>query len=59
MPDKNSYNPKPDLSLDLNVRQEQRLSQQQSQAIALLQSPRAELEAAVKKELDTNPALEE
>lgn len=59
MPDKNSYNPKPDLSLDLNVRQEQRLSQQQRQAIALLQSPRAELEAAVKKELDTNPALEE
>ena len=59
MPDENSYNPKPDLALDLNVRQEQRLSQQQRQALALLQAPRAELEAVVKKELDTNPALEE
>lgn len=59
MPDENSYNPKPDLALDLNVRTEQRLSQQQRQAIQLLQSPRAELETIVKKELDTNPALEE
>lgn len=59
MPDENLYNPKPDLALDLNVRQEQRLSQQQRQALALLQAPRAELEAVVKKELDTNPALEE
>ena len=59
MPNENSYNPKPDLALDLNVRQEQRLSQQQRQALLLLQSQRAELEAAVRKELDTNPALEE
>ena len=59
MPNENSYNPKPDLALDLNVRTEQRLSQQQRQAIQLLQSPRAELETIVKKELDTNPALEE
>ena len=59
MPNENSYNPKPDLALDLNVRQEQRLSQQQRQALLLLQAQRAELEAAVRKELDTNPALEE
>lgn len=59
MPDENSYNPKPDLALDLNVRQEQRLSLQQRQALALLQASRAELESVVKNELDTNPALEE
>lgn len=51
--------PKPDLALDLSVRQEQRLNLQQRQALALLQAPRAELETVVKKELDTNPALEE
>ena len=49
----------PSLDLDLSVRQEQRLTQQQRQALALLQQTRTELEQTVKKELDTNPALEE
>ena len=51
--------PAPNLSLDLSQRQEQRLTLQQRQTLQLLQSTRAEIETAVKKELDTNPALEE
>lgn len=49
----------PSLDLALNVRQEQRLTQQQSQALALLQQPVASLENSIRAELDTNPALEE
>ena len=53
------HDPAPNLSLDLSQRQEQRLTLQQRQTLQLLQSTRAEIETAVKKELDTNPALEE
>ena len=53
------HDPKPNLSLDLSQRQEQRLTLQQRQTLQLLQSTKAEMEAVVKKELDTNPALEE
>ena len=56
--DQEHYNT-PSLDLDLSVRQEQRLTQQQRQALALLQQTRTELEQTIRKELDTNPALEE
>ncbi|MBR5623540.1 RNA polymerase factor sigma-54 [bacterium] len=59
MPKENDQYQNPSLDLDLSVRQEQRLTQQQRQALALLQQPRTELEQTIRKELDTNPALEE
>ena len=59
MPNDSNEHQIPSLDLDLSVRQEQRLTQQQRQALLLLQQPIAELENSIRKELDTNPALEE